>query len=34
MGPLCFSMNTAPLADVIEKCGISKMICADDTENV
>ena len=26
MGPLCFSMYIAPLEDVIEKCGISKMI--------
>ena len=32
MGPLCFSMYTAPLEDVIEKCGISKIIYADDTQ--
>ena len=32
MGPLCFSMYTAPLEDVIEKCGISAIIYADDTQ--
>ena len=32
MGPLCFSMYTAPLENVIEKCGIGKMIYADDTQ--
>ena len=32
MGPLCFSMYTAPLEDEIEKCGISKMVYADDTQ--
>ena len=32
MGPLCFSMYTAPLVDEIKKCGISKIIYADDTQ--
>ena len=32
MGPLCFLMYTAPLEDIIETCGTSKMIYADDTQ--
>ena len=32
MGPLCFIMYTAPLEDVIEKYGISRMVYADDTQ--
>ena len=32
MGPLCFSMYTAPLENIIESYGVEKMVYADDTQ--